>query len=138
MIECRRPLAEGSCRNIVIHRRRGERPYKILVIVDTDGDRGMSKCRKISFRMLSRRDMKVILIDDSMRANDNDGIGTELCRCTHDLTIGGDGVCNLLLASRADRGKNERRMWYSISSKNRHKIHTPIQRMMDFILSANP
>ena len=82
--------------------------------------------------------MKVILIDDSMRTDDNDGIGTKLCRRTHDLTIGGDGVRNLLLASRADRGKNERRMWYSISSKNRHKIHTPIRRMMDFILSANP
>ena len=54
VIECRRPLTEGARRNIVIHRRRGKRPYEILVIVDTDRDRGMSKCRKISFRMLSR------------------------------------------------------------------------------------
>ena len=82
--------------------------------------------------------MKVILIDDSMRTDDDDGIGTELCRRTHDLTIGVNGVRNLLLASRADRRKNERRMRYSISSKNRHKIHTPIQQMMGFISSVIP
>ena len=54
VIECCLPLSECTRRNIVIHRRRGEHPHKIFVIVDTDGDRGMPECRKISFRTLSR------------------------------------------------------------------------------------
>ena len=72
--------------------------------------------------------MKVILIDDSMRTDDNNGIGTKLCRRTHDLTIGGDGVRNLLLAARPDGWNDERRMRNGIGGKDGHNAHSLIEK----------
>ena len=114
-------LPECSRRNLLLPCKSREDAHKIFVIRNANGDLGMSECGKVSLRSRARRDVKEIIVYRRVRADDNDGIGAQLCRRAHDIMIRLNSRGDLPLPPRANRRNNERRMRYTVCGKDGHR-----------------
>ena len=114
-------LPECSRRNLLLPCKSREDAHKIFVIRNANGDLGMSECGKVSLRSRARRDVKKIIVYRRVRTDDDDSIGTQLRRRTHNLMICPNSRRDLLLPPRANRRNNERRMRYTVCGKDGHR-----------------